>query len=92
MIEAGFLRREGNQMALDRGIDVGQTVPVIIAGDILAEGADDTAVAAAGDPVRMAEAFKLAVRSAELALKAGPPAPRNTASASSPMNAFDIFK
>ena len=52
----------------------------------------NTAVAAAEDPVKMAEAFKLAVRAAELALLAGPPAPRTTASASSPMNAFDIFK
>ena len=51
----------------------------------------NTAVAAANDPVRMAEAFKLAVRAAEMGIKAGPPAPRTTASASSPMNAFDIF-
>ena len=66
------------------------------AAEAIELGADavlaNTAVAAAEDPVRMAEAFKLAVRSAELALKAGPPAPRATASASSPMNAFDIFK
>jgi len=66
------------------------------AAEAIELGADavlaNTAVAAAGDPVRMAEAFKLAVRAAELALKADPPAPRSTASASSPMNAFDIFK
>jgi thiazole synthase len=80
-------------------------IPVIVdagiglpshAAEAIELGADavlaNTAVAAAEDPVRMAEAFKLAVRSAELALKAGPPAPRSTASASSPMNAFDIFK
>ena len=66
------------------------------AAEAIELGADavlaNTAVAAAGDPVRMAEAFKLAVRAAELALSADPPAPRGTASASSPMNAFDIFK
>ncbi len=66
------------------------------AAEAIELGADavlaNTAVAAAGDPVRMAEAFKLAVRAAELALQADPPAPRSTASASSPMNAFDIFK
>ncbi|MBR4664704.1 MAG: thiazole synthase, partial [Lentisphaeria bacterium] len=66
------------------------------AAEAIELGADavlaNTAVAAAGDPVRMAEAFKLAIRAAELALKADPPAPRSTASASSPMNAFDIFK
>ena len=66
------------------------------AAEAIELGADavlaNTAVAAAGDPVRMAEAFKLAVRAAELALQAAPPAPRVTASASSPMNAFDIFK
>ena len=80
-------------------------IPVIVdagiglpshAAEAIELGADavlaNTAVAAAEDPVRMAEAFKLAVRSAELALLAGPPAPRATASASSPMNAFDIFK
>jgi thiazole synthase len=66
------------------------------AAEAIELGADavlaNTAVAAAGDPVRMAESFKLAVRAAELALEAQPPAPRSTASASSPMNAFDIFK
>ncbi|MGN0854887.1 MAG: hypothetical protein ACI4R9_05130 [Kiritimatiellia bacterium] len=49
----------------------------------------NTEVAAAGDPVKMAEAFKLAVRAAERAVEAHPPAPRATASATSPM---DIFK
>ena len=80
-------------------------IPVIVdagiglpshAAEAIELGADavlaNTAVAAAEDPVRMAEAFKLAVRAAGLALDAEPPAPRNTASASSPMNAFDIFK
>lgn len=79
-------------------------IPVIVdagiglpshAAEAIEFGADavlaNTAVAAANDPVRMAEAFKLAVRAAEMGIKAGPPAPRTTASASSPMNAFDIF-
>ena len=79
-------------------------IPVIVdagiglpshAAEAIELGADavlaNTAVAAANDPVRMAEAFKLAVRAAEMGIKAGPPAPRTTASASSPMNAFDIF-
>ena len=78
-------------------------IPVIVdagiglpshAAEAIELGADavlaNTAVAAANDPVRMAEAFKLAVRAAEMGIKAGPPAPRTTASASSPMNAFDI--
>lgn len=79
-------------------------IPVIVdagiglpshAAEAIELGADavlaNSAVAAANDPVRMAEAFKLAVRAAEMGIKAGPPAPRTTASASSPMNAFDIF-
>ena len=79
-------------------------IPVIVdagiglpshAAEAIELGADavlaNTAVAAANDPVRMAEAFKLAVRAAEMGIKSGPPAPRTTASASSPMNAFDIF-
>ena len=79
-------------------------IPVIVdagiglpshAAEAIELGADavlaNTAVAAANDPVRMAAAVKLAVRAAEMGIKAGPPAPRTTASASSPMNAFDIF-
>ena len=66
------------------------------AAEAIELGADavlaNTAVAAAADPVKMAEAFKLAVRAAELGIQAGPPAPRVTASAPSPMNAFDIFQ
>ena len=77
-------------------------VPVVVdagiglpshAAEAIELGADavlaNTAVAAAGDPVKMAEAFKLAVRAAEIAVAARPPAPRSTASATSPM---DIFK
>ena len=76
-------------------------VPVVVdagiglpshAAEAIEMGADavlaNTAVAAANDPVKMAEAFKLAVRAAELGIKAGPAAPRTTASATSPMDIF----
>ncbi|MBP5285516.1 MAG: thiazole synthase [Kiritimatiellae bacterium] len=77
-------------------------VPVVVdagiglpshAAEAIELGADavlaNTAVAAAGDPVKMAEAFKLAVRAAELAVEAVPPSASATADATSPM---DIFK
>ena len=77
-------------------------VPVVVdagiglpshAAEAIELGADavlaNTAVAAAGDPVKMAAAFKLAVRAAELALEAKPPRTSTTANATSPM---DIFK
>ena len=76
-------------------------VPVVVdagiglpshAAEAIELGADavlaNTAVAAADDPVKMAEAFRLAVRAAELAVEAVPPAPRRTASATSPMDIF----
>lgn len=78
-------------------------VPVVVdagiglpshAAEAIELGADavlaNTAVAAAGDPVKMAEAFKLAVRAAELALEAEPPAQSRTANATSPLSG--IFK
>ena len=52
----------------------------------------NTAVAAADDPAKMAEAFKLAIRAAELGVLAGPPAPHSGASATSPQDTFDIFR
>ena len=77
-------------------------VPVVVdagiglpshAAEAIELGADavlaNTAVAAADDPVAMAKAFGLAVQAAEIALRAGPPSSRATASATSPM---DIFK
>lgn len=77
-------------------------VPVVVdagiglpshAAEAIELGADavlaNTAVAAAGDPVKMAKAFNLAIQAAELAIDARPPASRSTASATSPM---DIFK
>lgn len=72
-------------------VDAGVGLPSH-AAEAIEMGADavlaNTAVAAAADPVRMAEAFKLAVRAAETAMKAGPAAPRATASATSPMDIF----
>lgn len=80
-------------------------VPVVVdagiglpshAAEAIELGADavlaNTAVAAAADPVGMAEAFKLAVRAAELAVDARPPSQGRIASATSPANAFDIFR
>jgi thiazole synthase len=77
-------------------------VPVVVdagiglpshAAEAIELGADavlvNTAIAAADDPVKMAEAFRLAVAAAELGVAAGPQAARATASATSPM---DIFK
>ena len=77
-------------------------VPVVVdagiglpshAAEAIELGADavlaNTAVAAADDPVEMARAFGMAVKAAEIAVKAGPPSARATASATSPM---DIFK
>ena len=76
-------------------------VPVVVdagiglpshAAEAIELGADavlaNTAVAAADDPVKMAEAFKLAVRGAELALQAGPPAAGRMAAATSPLDIF----
>ena len=73
-------------------------VPVVVdagiglpshAAEAIELGADavlaNTAVAAAGGPVKMAEAFKLAVRAAELAVEACPPSESRTANASSPL-------
>ena len=68
-------------------------LPYINADPVLARHCEavlaNTAVAAADDPVQMARAFALAVEAAEIGIKAGPPAERSTASATSPM---DIFK
>lgn len=76
-------------------------VPVVVdagiglpshAAEAIELGADavlaNTAVAAAGDPVKMAEAFKLAVRAAGLALEATPPRATSGANATSPMDIF----
>lgn len=52
----------------------------------------NTAVAAAENPVEMARAFNMAIKSAEIAMRAGPPSVGLHANATSPMNTFDIFK
>lgn len=80
-------------------------VPVVVdagiglpshAAEAIEMGADavlvNTAVAAAGDPVKMAEAFKLAIQSAEMARDAVPPGESRVANATSPQDVFDIFK
>jgi thiazole synthase len=77
------------------------TVPVIVdagigapshAAEALEMGADavlvNTAIAAAGDPVRMARAFRGAVESAREAHEAGLPLRGAEASATSPLDAF----
>lgn len=48
----------------------------------------NTAIAIASDPVKMAEAFKLAVRAGRQAFEVGPKAPQKRASASSPLTGF----
>lgn len=80
------------QAAVPVVVDAGIGLPSH-AAEAIELGADavlaNTAVAAAGDPPKMAEAFRLAVRAAELAREAGPAAARRTASATSPTD--DIF-
>jgi len=52
----------------------------------------NTAIAAANNPEEMAKAFAMAVRSAEMGIKAGPASASLTASGTSPQNTFnDIF-
>lgn len=76
-------------------IDAGIGLPSHAAAAI-EMGADavliNTAVAAADDPVRMAEAFRLAIQGAELAMRAGPPSVCGQAQATSPQHTFDIFR
>lgn len=80
------------QAAVPVVVDAGIGLPSH-AAEAIELGADavlaNTAVAAAGDPPKMAEAFRLAVRAAELAREAGPAAARRTASATSPTD--DVF-
>jgi len=77
------------------------TVPVIVdaglgspshAAEAMELGADavliNTAIAVAGDPNRMALAFKLAVEAGRMAFESGPAAPQASASATSPLTAF----
>jgi len=77
------------------------TVPVVVdagigapshAAEALEMGADavlvNTAIAAAGDPVRMARAFRAAVEAGREAFEAGLPSRLFTASATSPLTGF----
>lgn len=77
------------------------TVPVVIdagigapshAAEALELGADavlvNTAIAVARDPVRMAQAFRLAVEAGDLARQSGPGAVQRLASATSPLTGF----
>lgn len=77
------------------------TVPVVVdaglgapshAAEAMELGADavlvNTAIAVAEDPIRMAEAFKLAVEAGRAAFEAGLPAQQFTASPTSPLTAF----
>jgi thiazole synthase len=72
-------------------VDAGLGLPSH-AADAMEMGADavlvNTAIAAAADPVEMAEAFKLAVEAGRIAFKSGPRAAAKTASASSPLTGF----
>jgi thiazole synthase len=72
-------------------VDAGLGLPSH-AAQAIEMGADavlvNTAIAAAGDPVKMARAFKLAVESAEAAVEAQPIQEQTTATASSPLTGF----
>jgi thiazole synthase len=72
-------------------IDAGIGLPSHAAAAI-EMGADailvNTAVAAAGNPALMAEAFLMAINAAEKAIKAVPPSVIGRASPTSPMNIF----
>jgi thiazole synthase len=72
-------------------VDAGLGLPSH-AADAMEIGADavlvNTAIATADDPVRMAEAFKLAVEAGRIAYESGPAAAGKRASASSPLTGF----
>jgi thiazole synthase len=92
----GLLTREFLQIIIEQA-----RVPVIVdagigtpsqAADALEIGADavlvNTAIAVAGDPIAMAQAFKLAVEAGALARHSGLGGRLRTASASSPLTGF----
>ncbi len=72
-------------------VDAGLGLPSH-AADAMEMGADavlvNTAIATAADPVKMAEAFRLAVRAGRIAFNTGPAAEGKRASASSPLTGF----
>jgi len=92
----GVVTRELIQIIIDQA-----TVPVVVdaglgapshAAEAMELGADavlvNTAMAIASDPVRMGEAFKLAVEAGRAAYEMGLPEVVETASATSPLTAF----
>ena len=86
-----FIRIIIEQSQVPVVVDAGLGLPSH-AAEAIEMGADavlvNTAVAAAADPIRMSEAFKLAVAAAEAALEAGPVVSKVKASASSPLTGF----
>ncbi|MDA3925163.1 MAG: thiazole synthase [Kiritimatiellae bacterium] len=72
-------------------VDAGLGMPSHVA-EAIEMGADfvliNTAIAAAANPVKMANAFAKAIAAAEEAMEAGPRAPQSAASASSPLTGF----
>jgi len=92
----GLITREFIKIIIEQA-----NVPVVVdagigapshAAEAMEMGADavlvNTAIAVANDPVKMAEAFKLAVEAGRMAFKAKLGAQLNTAEASSPLTSF----
>jgi len=86
-----FLRIIVEQAGVAVVVDAGLGMPSH-AAQAIEMGADavlvNTAIAAAGDPVKMARAFRLAVEAAEAAREAEPILEKSTAAASSPLTGF----
>ena len=92
----GIKTREAIQIIIEQAnipvvVDAGLGAPSH-AAEAMEMGADavlvNTAIAIASDPVKMAEAFKLAVRAGRQAYQIGLKAPQNQAIASSPLTGF----
>ncbi|MFH1362307.1 MAG: HisA/HisF-related TIM barrel protein, partial [bacterium] len=92
----GLTTREAIKIIIEQA-----NVPVIVdagigapshAAEAMELGADavmvNTAIAIAADPIRMAEAFKLAVQAGRGAYEVGLKSPQSRASASSPLTGF----
>ena len=86
-----FLKIIIEQSNLPVIVDAGIGVPSH-AAEAMELGADavliNTAIAVAGDPIRMAEAFKMSVEAGRIARIAGPDVVREQAKASSPLTSF----
>ncbi len=92
----GLKMRESIEIIIEQAgvpvvVDAGLGLPSH-AAEAMEMGADavlvNTAIATAGEPVRMAEAFKLAVEAGRTAFEAGAAAEAKRASASSPLTGF----